>query len=97
MFSLEEVECIGACTGAPAMQVNYDFYENLTHAQIRPHHRAIWTRAESPSREPVISGALHERDKLRDSGDQQALWRQGFAQDRCRICRTTAIRRWKKR
>src|SRR5260370_15401508 len=30
MFSLEEVECIGACTGAPAMQVNYDFYENLT-------------------------------------------------------------------
>ncbi len=30
VFSLEEVECIGACTGAPAMQVNYDFYENLT-------------------------------------------------------------------
>src|SRR2546422_5192578 len=28
MFSLEEVECIGACTGAPALQVNYDFYEN---------------------------------------------------------------------
>ena len=30
VFSLEEVECMGACTGAPAMQVNYDFYENLT-------------------------------------------------------------------
>src|ERR1700756_3291382 len=30
VFSLEEVECIGACTGAPAIQVNYDFYENLT-------------------------------------------------------------------
>src|ERR1700674_1013340 len=30
VFSLEEVECLGACTGAPAMQVNYDFYENLT-------------------------------------------------------------------
>ncbi|MFZ0969364.1 MAG: NAD(P)H-dependent oxidoreductase subunit E, partial [Candidatus Acidiferrales bacterium] len=29
-FSLEEVECMGACTGAPAVQVNYDFYENLT-------------------------------------------------------------------
>ncbi len=29
-FSLEEVECIGACVGAPALQVNYDFYENLT-------------------------------------------------------------------
>ncbi len=33
-FSLEEVECIGACTGAPAMQVNYDFYENLTPEKI---------------------------------------------------------------
>jgi NADH-quinone oxidoreductase subunit E len=30
MFSLEEVECIGACSWAPAAQVNYDFYENLT-------------------------------------------------------------------
>ena len=30
LFSLEEVECLGACCGAPAMQVNYDFYENLT-------------------------------------------------------------------
>ena len=30
VFSLEEVECMGACTGAPAIQVNYDFYENLT-------------------------------------------------------------------
>ena len=25
MFSLEEVECLGACCGAPALQVNYDF------------------------------------------------------------------------
>ena len=29
-FSLEEVECIGACSWAPAMQVNYDFHEQLT-------------------------------------------------------------------
>jgi len=33
-FSLEEVECIGACCGAPAMQVNYDFYENLTAEKV---------------------------------------------------------------
>ena len=33
-FSLEEVECLGACCGAPAMQVNYDFYENLTPDKI---------------------------------------------------------------
>jgi NADH-quinone oxidoreductase subunit E len=30
LFSLEEVECIGGCSWAPAAQVNYDFHENLT-------------------------------------------------------------------
>jgi NADH-quinone oxidoreductase subunit E len=30
LFTLEEVECIGACSWAPAVQVNYDFHENLT-------------------------------------------------------------------
>ena len=29
-FTLEDVECIGACSWAPAVQVNYDFHENLT-------------------------------------------------------------------
>lgn len=30
VFSLEEVECIGACSWAPAAQVNYAFHEKLT-------------------------------------------------------------------
>ena len=34
MFSLEEVECIGACCWAPAIQINYDFHENLTPAKV---------------------------------------------------------------
>jgi NADH-quinone oxidoreductase subunit E len=34
VFSLEEVECIGACSWAPAVQVNYDFHENLTPATM---------------------------------------------------------------
>ena len=29
-FSLEEVECIGACCWAPAIQVNYDFHHFVT-------------------------------------------------------------------
>jgi NADH-quinone oxidoreductase subunit E len=29
LFSLEEVECIGACCWAPAVQVNYDFHDEL--------------------------------------------------------------------
>jgi NADH-quinone oxidoreductase subunit E len=34
LFSLEEVECIGACSWGPAMQVNYDFHENLTPEKV---------------------------------------------------------------
>ena len=30
VFSLEEVECIGACCWAPAIQVNYDFHHFVT-------------------------------------------------------------------
>jgi len=34
VFSLEEVECIGACCWAPAIQINYDFHENLTPKKV---------------------------------------------------------------
>jgi NADH-quinone oxidoreductase subunit E len=30
IFSLEEVECIGACSWAPAVEVNYDFHHFVT-------------------------------------------------------------------
>ncbi len=33
-ISLEEVECIGACSWAPALQVNYDFYHQVTPEQL---------------------------------------------------------------
>ena len=29
-FSWEEVECLGACVNAPMVQINYDYYEDLT-------------------------------------------------------------------
>ena len=30
LFHLEEVECIGACSWAPAVQINYDFHHYVT-------------------------------------------------------------------
>jgi len=60
MFSLEEVECIGACTGAPAIQVNYDYYENLT-----PNSTAkllgLLDQGRNPPTSTPITGAVHER------------------------------------
>ena len=59
IFSFEEVECIGACSGAPAMQVNYDFYEDLTPEKVD----AVldqYAAGKHPAPVPVISGSLHE-------------------------------------
>ncbi|HMD41992.1 MAG TPA: NADH-quinone oxidoreductase subunit NuoF [Candidatus Acidoferrum sp.] len=63
VFSLEEVECIGACTGAPAIQVNYDFYESVT---LRNFDRLIedLDKGQHPAPVPVTTGAVHERNKL---------------------------------
>jgi NADH-quinone oxidoreductase subunit E len=34
LFSLTEVECLGACSSAPAMQINYDYHENLNYQKV---------------------------------------------------------------
>ncbi|WP_253300225.1 NADH-quinone oxidoreductase subunit NuoE [Wolbachia endosymbiont of Chironomus riparius] len=34
LFTLKEVECLGACINAPVVQINNDFYENLTSEKI---------------------------------------------------------------
>ena len=48
-FSLEEVECIGACCWAPAMQVNYDFHDELTPEQVPAILDNYRARAGAPS------------------------------------------------
>src|SRR5258708_11304438 len=60
-FSLEKLECIGACTGAPAISVNYHFYANLTPLafdQIIEDLDAV----KRPAPVEVISDALHPLD-----------------------------------
>ena len=34
MFTLISVECLGSCCTAPMMQINNDYYENLTPARV---------------------------------------------------------------
>jgi NADH:ubiquinone oxidoreductase subunit E len=33
-ISLEEVECMGACGGAPMIAINEDYHENVTMADV---------------------------------------------------------------
>ena len=35
MITVSEVECLGACTDAPVVQINDDYYENLTPEGVR--------------------------------------------------------------
>jgi len=34
LFSLTEVECLGACCNAPAMQINYNYHEDLSGSKV---------------------------------------------------------------
>lgn len=34
LFTLISVECLGSCATAPMMQINHDFYENLTPEKV---------------------------------------------------------------
>ena len=50
VFSLEEVECIGACCWAPAIQVNYEFLDELTPDSV-PEILNEYRRASKPAGE----------------------------------------------
>jgi NADH-quinone oxidoreductase subunit E len=51
--SLEEVECIGACSWAPAIQVNYDFYHDVTPEQLDKLLNGL-TAGETPAGIPGV-------------------------------------------
>lgn len=57
LFSVEHVECIGACGGAPAVQVNYELVEGVTPEQGRALCR--WLREQSPA--VVVADRLQEQ------------------------------------
>jgi len=53
--TVEEVECLAACGGAPAMQVNYEFHEKLTSAGAQEIVEEYRTGARAAR---TISGSL---------------------------------------
>jgi NADH-quinone oxidoreductase subunit E len=50
VFSLEEVECIGACCWAPAVQVNYDFHDDLTPDDVPRILEQYRTQGQNPEK-----------------------------------------------
>jgi NADH-quinone oxidoreductase subunit E len=52
-FSVQEVECLGACVNAPVVQIDDDFYEDLDEASIRRILDAF-RRGETPKPGPQV-------------------------------------------
>ncbi|KAF2346005.1 Thioredoxin-like fold [Trinorchestia longiramus] len=51
LFTLSEVECLGACVNAPMIQVNDDYYEDLTVTDTKQILSAL-KRGETPKAGP---------------------------------------------
>jgi NADH-quinone oxidoreductase E subunit len=52
-FSVQEVECLGACVNAPVVQINDDFYEDLDEASLKKVLDAF-KRGETPKPGPQV-------------------------------------------
>ena len=57
VFTFEEVECLGACGGAPAVQVNYETVEGLT--SEKSVQMCEWLKEERP--EIIVADELQEK------------------------------------
>jgi NADH-quinone oxidoreductase subunit E len=57
MFSWTEVECLGACVNAPMVQINYDYYEDLT-PEILTHILNDLSNGRKPKPGPQIDRQL---------------------------------------
>lgn len=75
LFTFIEVECLGACVNAPMVQINDDFYEDLTPETTRTLIRALkeaGTSSTAASKVPA-PGPLSGRQTCENSQGQTNL------------------------
>lgn len=68
MFTLEEVECLGACVNAPILQINDDYYEDLDASRTETLLEAFLAG------EPPQPGSMIGRQKSAPEGGQTTLF-----------------------
>lgn len=82
LFTLNEVECLGACANAPMVQINDHNYEDLTFDSMTALLDAL-ARGERPKPGPQIerqtsapeSGPTTLPEMMRENHDYRGLWR----------------------
>lgn len=65
LFTFSEVECLGACVNAPMIQINDDYYEDLTPASIISLLKALQASAEA-------TGAVEADSEGKSSAESKA-------------------------
>ena len=76
VFTFSEVECLGACVNAPMVQINDDYYEDLTYASTTELLKALQATAEATG---VAGGAAGlEGESEEGMGERKGV-------DRCTI------------
>ena len=78
LATLLEVECLGACGGAPAAQVNHRFFENLAPEKVEPmvaEMRAGTIEAAAPPAALATGGkeALHTMPTGAEAADRETI------------------------
>ncbi|QKX58900.1 uncharacterized protein TRUGW13939_06028 [Talaromyces rugulosus] len=68
LFTFIEVECLGACVNAPMVQINDDYYEDLTPESVVSLLTALKESAASGSAKVPAPGPLSQRESCENSG-----------------------------
>ncbi|KAK4998809.1 NADH:ubiquinone oxidoreductase 24 [Elasticomyces elasticus] len=63
LFTFTEVECLGACANAPMVQINDDYYEDLTYESTRSLLKALQEAAEQTGASGMTAGMSGEAGK----------------------------------
>jgi NADH dehydrogenase (ubiquinone) flavoprotein 2 len=69
MFTFTEVECLGACANAPMVQINDDYYEDLTPETTKSLLRALKEAAEKTGASGFAAGLAGSAGKDEVSGE----------------------------
>jgi len=71
LFTFTEVECLGACANAPMVQINDDYYEDLTYDTTVSLLKALQHAAEATGAQPGESGLGGEAGKGAVTGEDR--------------------------
>ena len=70
LFTYVEVECLGACVNAPMVQINDDFYEDLTPESVTALIDALKKAETTTGGGSLAEGQVEKFEKVTDGGEE---------------------------